>query len=249
MTKSNALASILDWDSTHFGFVIARITNQALDPIQAREIDTWARAHQVRCLYFLCPADQIGSIRTAEQAGYHLVDIRMTYEQSLRKAPPLPADYTADIRPNCADEVSTLEDITRTCQFETRFSVDSGFPPERSRELYVIWVRKSCEGYAQQVLVAHLNGQPVGYISCHLEDSRRWGSIGLVAVASQVQGRGIGRQLVMSALHWFHEQNVETVSVVTQGRNLASQRLYQACGFLTRAVHLWYHRWYEVETL
>jgi ribosomal protein S18 acetylase RimI-like enzyme len=249
MTKPNTLASILDWDSTHFGFVVARVTNEVLDPAEAGEIDAWAHAHQVRCLYFLCRADQIESIRTAEQTGYRLVDIRMTYEQSLQKALPPPAVYTADIRPSRADEVSALEDITRTCQFETRFSVDPGFPPERSRELYVIWVRKSCEGYAQQVLVAHLNGQPAGYISCHLEDDERRGSIGLVAVASQVQGRGIGKQLVMSALRWFREQNAETVSVVTQGRNLASQRLYQACGFLTRAVHLWYHKWYEVETL
>jgi GNAT superfamily N-acetyltransferase len=172
----------------------------------------------------------------------------MTYERSLRKALPLPVDHTADIRPSCADEVSALEDITRTCQFDTRFSVDPGFPPERSRELYTTWVRKSCEGFAQQVLVAHLNEQPVGYISCHLEGSERRGSIGLVVVASQAQGRGIGKQLVMSALQWFYEQNAETVSVVTQGRNLVSQRLYQACGFLTGSVHLWYHKWYEVES-
>lgn len=246
MTKPNALASILDWDSAHFGFVIARVTSEALGPLEAKEIDAWARAQQVRCLYFLCCADHIETIRTAEQAGYRLVDIRMTYEQRLQKALSLPALHnTADVRPSRADEVSALEDITRTCQFDTRFSVDPGFPAERSRELYTTWVRNSCEGYAQQVLVAHLDEQPVGYISCHLEAGARLGSIGLVAVSSAAQGRGIGRQLVMSALHWFQEQHVDMVSVVTQGRNLVSQRLYQSCGFLTGSVHLWYHKWYE----
>ena len=34
------------------------------------------------------------------------------------------------------------------------------------------------------------------------------------------------------------------MKVVTQGRNIAGQRLYQRCGFLTRSVELWYHKWY-----
>jgi hypothetical protein len=31
---------------------------------------------------------------------------------------------------------------------------------------------------------------------------------------------------------------------VTQGRNLAAQRLYQRTGFLIRDLQLWYHKWY-----
>jgi hypothetical protein len=34
--------------------------------------------------------------------------------------------------------------------------------------------------------------------------------------------------------------------VVTQGNNLAAQRLYQTCGFLSRDLQLWYHKWYPV---
>jgi hypothetical protein len=34
------------------------------------------------------------------------------------------------------------------------------------------------------------------------------------------------------------------VNVVTQGRNSKAQRLYERCGFLTRSVQLWYHRWF-----
>jgi hypothetical protein len=31
--------------------------------------------------------------------------------------------------------------------------------------------------------------------------------------------------------------------VVTQARNVPAQRLYQKCGFITRSVELWFHRW------
>jgi ribosomal protein S18 acetylase RimI-like enzyme len=35
------------------------------------------------------------------------------------------------------------------------------------------------------------------------------------------------------------------VSVVTQGRNVAAQRLYQRAGFVTASTQLWYHRWLD----
>jgi ribosomal protein S18 acetylase RimI-like enzyme len=38
---------------------------------------------------------------------------------------------------------------------------------------------------------------------------------------------------------------VQRVSVVTQGRNVAAQKLYQSCGFTTCSVQLWYHWWLE----
>ena len=39
-------------------------------------------------------------------------------------------------------------------------------------------------------------------------------------------------------------QGAQAVTVVTQGRNRAAQRLYQQCGFLSRDLQLWYHKWY-----
>ena len=32
-------------------------------------------------------------------------------------------------------------------------------------------------------------------------------------------------------------------SLVTQGRNLYAQRLYQKAGFFTKGTELWYHKW------
>jgi dTDP-4-amino-4,6-dideoxy-D-galactose acyltransferase len=69
------------------------------------------------------------------------------------------------------------------------------------------------------------------------------GSIGLVGVAEAARGRGLGGRLVAAALGWFAGQGVERVEVVTQGRNVAAQRLYQAHGFRTRRVEVSFHRW------
>ena len=65
-----------------------------------------------------------------------------------------------------------------------------------------------------------------------------------MAVDVTNQGRGLGQQLVTSALRAFRERGMRVATVVTQGRNIRSQRLYQKCGFVIRSVELWYHRWF-----
>jgi GNAT superfamily N-acetyltransferase len=112
--------------------------------------------------------------------------------------------------------------------------------------LYDIWIQRSCEGWADIVHVADLEGEPVGFISCHLDAALARGRIGLVGVSSLVQGRGIGSELVRSAMRWFAEQGAKHVEVATQGRNRAAQRLYEREGFRLQQLRLWYHKWYRL---
>jgi hypothetical protein len=38
---------------------------------------------------------------------------------------------------------------------------------------------------------------------------------------------------------------MQQATVVTQGRNVVSQRVYQRCAFMTRSAQLWYHCWFK----
>jgi ribosomal protein S18 acetylase RimI-like enzyme len=73
------------------------------------------------------------------------------------------------------------------------------------------------------------------------------GSIGLFAVAQEFRRKSLGRQLVAAALEYFRHNGLAQATVVTQGRNLASQRIYQRCGFLAESVQLWYHCWFKMD--
>jgi dTDP-4-amino-4,6-dideoxy-D-galactose acyltransferase len=108
--------------------------------------------------------------------------------------------------------------------------------------LYGAWIEKSCRGYAQAVLVAERDAKPAGYVTCHWQGTT--GQIGLIAVAEWARGVGIGGNLVDAAVHTFEKAGASHTTVVTQGRNLASQRLYQKRGFITKSVELWYHLWF-----
>ena len=110
--------------------------------------------------------------------------------------------------------------------------------------MYEIWIEKSLSGYAQAVLVMGSPGQPEGFVTCDTLLPEAKGKIGLVGVSSSARGRGVGQALVLESLHWFAAQGMKSVQVVTQGRNIPAQRLYQKCGFLTKEVRFWYHCWF-----
>jgi dTDP-4-amino-4,6-dideoxy-D-galactose acyltransferase len=237
---------ILEWDTKFFGFRIGRVRDHELTLALVRQIDAWCAQNRVSCLYFLAPAADGPTTSIAEDNGFHLVDIRITFEHrdpGLINGIHEPV-HTFPIRMARLQDVEHLAAIAKQSYYDSRFFFDHNFPRDMSEALYETWITQSCSGYADAVLVAEFDHTPVGYISCHRDRGENKGEIGLVGVSHQVQGRGVGQTLVLRALEWFAKQGTQVVTVVTQGRNCAAQRLYQRCGFLTQTVQLWYHKWY-----
>lgn len=240
---------LLPWDTEFFRCRIARVHGDTLKEEQALQIDDWCLKSGISCLYFLARADNPATIRIAEKHGFGLVDIRVTFDYvPANSHPPAAAPMTGvSVRPSQPDDLPELQLMARTAHTDARFFKDSRFSRERAEELYSTWIARDMQGRAQLVLVAvSETGRPVGYITCHLDQARRQGQIGLVAVSSQARRRGIGKSLVLAAMDWFKTQGADTILVVTQGDNLAAQRLYQQCGFLIQDLQVWYHKWYPM---
>ena len=237
----NELCRLLEWDTAFFGIRIARVEADSLSPEGAGLIEQWCRKNRRECLYFLARADDAVTTHLAEGNGFQLMDVRLTFEQKLIAVQP-EANQT---RIANADDLPALKSIARESYHDTRFYFDANFPRALCVAFYETWVVRSCEGYADTVLVADWEGRPAGYISCHLDRDLGAGKIALVGVSRHAQERGVGQTLVRGALGWFLNHGAQTVSVATQARNVAAQRLYQRCGFLTAAVNLWYHKWFK----
>lgn len=243
-----APCEILDWDTDFFGFRIARASTDTLTPESVQSLDNFCHQNQVHGLYFLSTIHDAPTVRLAEANDFHMVDIRLTFEKKLPgNNQPLAeqgGDQTLIIRASRAEDVDSLVKISENSYVDSRFYFDTHFPRHLAEALYQTWIKVSCEGWAEMVLVAELDRLPLGYITCHVDREQKTGKIGLVGVSSQAQGRGLGKELVNNASHWFAAQGMEKVTVVTQGRNLIAQRLYQRCGFITQNIQLWYHKWY-----
>jgi dTDP-4-amino-4,6-dideoxy-D-galactose acyltransferase len=234
----------LAWDTDFWGCRIGRSLIHRLTRDDSEAILSWIDSNRIDCLYFLADADHPETLLLAQEYGFGLRDIRITFDLVLQGVQSLTLPEGLEIRPVRPGDVNALRAMSRTAFGQTRFYNDPCFPNELCDELYDTWVRKSClEGFADHVLVAETNREVIGYVTCQVSAAKSEGSIGLIGIAEAGRGQQIGQHLLRSAFNWFSEKNLKTASVVTQGVNISAQRLYQKCGFRTRSLQLWYHRW------
>jgi dTDP-4-amino-4,6-dideoxy-D-galactose acyltransferase len=233
----------LSWDSEFFGCRIARLTASSLTDESMTEVLRWCEAQQIDCLYFLARSADVRSTKILEQNGFYFVDLRLTLQ---KQTPALLPEMNClpQIRVSRDSDVPELRAIAKISHHDSRFYSDPHFNNARCDLLYEEWIERSCEGYADRVLVADFNNGPVGYITCHVNEAGL-GRIGLLAVSRDAQGKGIGQCLITAATEWLVSQGVQRIRVVTQGKNVRAQRTYQRCGFLSFSMELWFHRWFS----
>jgi ribosomal protein S18 acetylase RimI-like enzyme len=231
----------LAFDTNHFGFSIARLAGDQLDDARAAEAVATCKAEGVRCLYFLARSDDDATVRAAEAHGFHLADVRMTYERKpAAGSAPLGPDFV--LRSAIPADLPRLRALAAAHHTESRFYADPGFPRDRCDALYANWIDNSTRGLADEIVVIARGADPVGYITWKGHAGE--GSIGLISVDAEARGAGVGAALVARAVDLSAAAGHSRITVVTQGRNRASQRCYQRGGFLTGSTELWYHRWF-----
>lgn len=241
MSGAAALCRRLDWDSAFFALPVARVEAAVLDDAAAMSAIAWCRQEGIRCLYYLAPLE-VGPMRVAERHGFQAMDARVVLARACERTDP-PSDVP--IRAYQAADLPALRAIARAAFRGTRFDADPRFPLGRAADLYEVWLERSCTGWAAHVLVAAIDGAAAGFVTVHDDGGGAW-RIGLIGVAEAARGRRAGRALVAAAVDAAAGAGGRTMSVATQGANVAAQRLYQRAGFLTSTVHVWYHRWFEV---
>ncbi|MBS1791855.1 MAG: GNAT family N-acetyltransferase [Acidobacteria bacterium] len=230
----------LEWDSRFFGLRIARILSEHPDRALLDAAMRWCEEQRIDCLYFLCAPDDDQSVTQAESAGFHLVDVRLELNWKVQDIAEPPASL---IRQYQETDLTELQQIAAEVYTNTRFGFDRHFDQKRVAELYRQWVTQSCHNDEQKVFVVSPGLEPTGFITCQF-DSDNVGRIGLLGLKREAMGKGYGQNLIQAAQQHFIQVGAQEVRVVTQGRNIAAQRLYQSCHFRTCKLGLWYHKWF-----
>lgn len=230
---------VLDWDTKYFGNKIANLTIGELNPTSLDSILEKAESSGVECIYSLLSPNEKNKIEYVEQAGFHLVDIRMTYSFDLKSYNGQPQRNVSVARDTDTEE---LVKIARNAFSVSRFLSDPNFRRDKAKMLYVEWLHKNLKSKSP-IFITKKEGHISGFLSTEKQGSM--GKIGLVATSEQYRGTGEGKQLVEKTLEYFYELECETCEVVTQAENLAAMRLYEKCGFQISKVELWFHKWFK----
>ena len=235
----------LTWDSQFFERHIGRLPVAPKDQAGWREVDQAAGLQGLDCVYLLVDIDDTRAIAAAQTAGFLMVDIRLTLSREVPGDPVIAHSLPpgASLRAAGPGELPDLQAIARQVHTDTRFFNDPGFDPARSAEMYAVWIASYLDEAANVVVwTPVLDGEAVGYLTCRV--TGEVGRIGLVGLAPRGRGMGLGMALLAAGIDWFTQKGARRVEVVTQGRNLPAQRLYQRAGFRSTQVQLWFHKWY-----
>lgn len=226
----------LAWDSAFFGLSVGRV-RECVGSTDVELVVNEAEAREIRCAYLLTAADDYELLDSAYKWGFQLRDIRVKLERPVSGHP----SCTTGLRRGRPDDMPRLSEIARTSFQGTRFFADERFPPDRSSALYVTWLRRGLA--ADPCWITLVTEDLSGFVLCRLDPPSGVGAISLIAVASDATGRGLGRRLVAGAGSVFADSGLTCATVITQGHNVAAQRLYQANGYRTAETMLWLHRW------
>ncbi len=71
------------------------------------------------------------------------------------------------VRPAQPSDLEALMQTARSSFHDSRFYSDPNFPRSRCDDFYASWIEKSCNGYADFVLVAENAGEPADFITGH----------------------------------------------------------------------------------
>lgn len=233
----------LPWDSEFFGFGVASVEGPARSDAEIGALLGWLRSERIRCAYHLADPADLDSIQMLTAGGFTFRDMRVTLHASA-----IPEVHCLEsIRAGHIQDLPTLAAIARNAHGDSRFYNDPGFPRERVSDLYAVWVSRSFEVPEARIFVCELGGLPAGYITTEIV-SAGVGRISLLAVSPEARGRGFGGGLIRCALADLARRGAASVSIVTQGRNLAAVRLYQGQGFCVESLGIWLH-WWQTEKL
>ncbi|ATC64727.1 hypothetical protein CMV30_12575 [Nibricoccus aquaticus] len=235
---------LLPWDTNFFGFRIGRVKDSQLTEISTAAILEWSEKQNIRCLYFSGDGTHAETLQLAFRAGFQFIDVRVELALSLESTSAYsePEDVIRSASPT---DLGNLQALARKSHYDTRFFKDLGFPRHRAQDLYGEWIQRDLK--IHHVIMATCPGErdrPAGYITCQIDPEIRQGRIGLIAVDTQSQGKGIGRALVHAGLNWFRASHCSIVNVATQASNLPALRLYQAVGFRHIESSVWFHHWF-----
>jgi dTDP-4-amino-4,6-dideoxy-D-galactose acyltransferase len=221
----------LQWDSEFFDFSVGKIFIETPETLNEEAFVMAAAAYK---LVYVFAKEPLSYSRFALPA-----DVKLTFQKSLMLDQYEVSPQYFDV--NKHDFVDLQRLAFQSGEF-SRFRIDSGFDSTDFYRMYEIWINKSLESAHSVVLVEEVENKLAGFVSLDFNDSET-ATIGLIAVDSEVRGKGVGRKLMAQAESAALKAGKKQIRVATQQKNVLATNFYEKQGYTLADQITIYHYW------
>lgn len=227
----------VQWDSDFFGYKVGKVAVTTDNELEVQRLLTENNSY--RLIYVF--ADRALEL---PKSVAKLVDRKVTMHQPISK-------HILDIRSGLQitafdlekDSYQELEQLALLSGLFSRFKTDENFTNNEYNRLYSEWIHNSVfKKSAFEILVAKMDDKITGFITLE-KKTDTLSAIGLIAVAPQAQGQGIGFALIQEAKKRSSTHSFTEIQVVTQADNSPAFHLYQKADFNKTEMKYIYHHW------
>ena len=258
----------LEWDTRHFGLRMGTLEYAQDFAAQPHDVLLAGVRHAVneastagfQQLTARAAIQDILLIHVLEEFGFRFVDALVTYEYLLEHATALPPVTTLPgtaVRAAVPADAMPLMALARKAFADRRiwldrFHCDPRIPQERADELYAQWIKNSiapenpADAMADHTLVATVNDQVAGFLTCQLKPGPANNQIGIVslnAVDAPFRGRGVYKSLVVQSIRWFKDRHCTSIRVRSSLASHAVRRTWMHLGALPTLNEYTFHWW------
>jgi ribosomal protein S18 acetylase RimI-like enzyme len=233
-------------DEARFGVRTARVNAVTVEQLPA--IMEFCRANAVTFLIARCGVGDLPAAQAMEQSGFELMDTLLYYSRDLKGHPIPQLTNDVTLRPVQPSDDNAIGELARRAfqGYGGHYHADPRLDRALCDETYVSWAKRSCVSHevANDVIAAMVDDKIAGFITLRLNNPIE-GEVPLYGVDPVLQGRGIGRSLVIGALEWCKAQGAERLLISTQVTNIASQKVWVRLGFEPLTAYYTFHRWFQ----
>lgn len=227
---------IVDWDSSFFGFNIARINRESIRQKELAIILNDLKKKKYRLVY----------LYVSEKIFYSLAffDMKFIYKK-IKYAKNKLLYHEIDERIKRYEMPYPTEqmiDLAIESGIYSRFKLDENIDENKFNELYKKWIVNSVnKKFGQGVFIYEIDDKQAGLAT--FDQYQDTGKIGIIAVDKSYRRLNIASSLLNAAECYLFDAGCNVVTIVTQDCNKPACQLYEKNGYQIHDTAYVYHIW------
>lgn len=161
--------------------------------------------------------------------GFYLVDTLVRFRLNINNYKFIDNNSNILIRRSKLSDLPHLEKIAEISFEIDRFHSDQNLPNPACDNYYKHWIRNSCNGREDIVIVAEYNGSIAGFTTGVSYDN--YAVVGLSAVDRKYRNIGVYSKLICEEIEWAKSIGKKELIIGTQINNIIVQKVWIKLGF------------------